>query len=103
MPVRRRMDRGGWSVYRTMVKLPDGKKVRISGKPAINTKQAAVDAEREHIERELAKIRNPATAKEVPTFATWFKGRFWDEWVVGRKNKPSEVESKDGIYNFHLK
>ncbi|MCU1278319.1 MAG: phage integrase family protein, partial [bacterium] len=37
------------------------------------------------------------------TFAEWFKGRFWNEWVVGRKNKPSEVESKEGIYNFHLK
>ena len=103
MPVRRRTDRGGWWVYRTVVKLPDGGKVRISGKPAINTRSAALDAEREHIERELAKVRNPAAYKEVPTFAEWFKGRFWNEWVIGRKNKPSEVESKDGIYTFHLK
>ncbi len=41
--------------------------------------------------------------KEVPTFDSWFNGRFWDEWVVGRKNKPSEVESKKSIYRVHLK
>ena len=50
------------------------------------------------VERELAKVRNPAAYKEVPTFAEWFKGRFWREWVVGRRNKPTEVKSKD----FHL-
>jgi len=33
----------------------------------------------------------PSVKKEVPTFAEWFKGSFWHEWVIGRKNKPSEV------------
>ncbi len=41
--------------------------------------------------------------KEVPTFDEWFNGRFWREWVVGRKNKPSEAESKRSIYENHLK
>ena len=40
--------------------------------------------------------------KEVPTFAEWFNGRFWTEWVVARRNKPSEVESKRSIFNVHL-
>jgi integrase len=39
----------------------------------------------------------------VPTFAEWFKGRFWREWVIGRRNKPTEVKSKDFIYEGHLK
>jgi integrase len=41
--------------------------------------------------------------KEVPTFDDWFNGRFWLEWVVGRKNKPTEVRSKKIIYRIHLK
>ncbi len=38
----------------------------------------------------------------VPTFSEWFNGRFWREWVVGRKNKPSECESKRSIFAHHL-
>jgi integrase len=41
--------------------------------------------------------------QEVPTFDEWFNGRFWLEWVVGRKNKPTEVRSKQIIYRIHLK
>ncbi len=41
--------------------------------------------------------------KEVPTFHEWFHGRFWREWVVGRKNKPTEQRSKKIIYECHLK
>jgi integrase len=41
--------------------------------------------------------------QEVLTFDEWFTGRFWREWVVGRKNKPSEVEAKESIYRVHLK
>ncbi|MBA3397750.1 MAG: site-specific integrase [Deltaproteobacteria bacterium] len=39
----------------------------------------------------------------MPTFHEWFKGRFWREWVVGRRNKPTEVKSKESIYGGHLK
>ncbi|HWU86790.1 MAG TPA: tyrosine-type recombinase/integrase [Kofleriaceae bacterium] len=40
--------------------------------------------------------------QEVMTFKEWFNGRFWREWVVGRKNKPTEVRSKQIIYRCHL-
>jgi hypothetical protein len=39
----------------------------------------------------------------VPTFAEWFEGRFWREWVIGRRNKPTEVKSKQYIFDRHLK
>src|SRR5262249_49723524 len=32
----------------------------------------------------------------------WFLGRFWKEWVVGHRNKPSETESKESIFRVHL-
>lgn len=112
MPVRQRNDNGRW-VYRTVVKLPDGTKKRIFGTPARDTKQAAIAAERAHIDRVLNGKDEPAEEQEVPTFAAWFwgadpdadepSGRFWIEWVVSRKNKPSEMESKRSIYKTHLK
>ncbi len=73
MPVSRRKDTGKW-VYRTVVMLPNGLSERIFGTPAINTKQAAVEAERAHIERLLQPPR-----KEVPTFAQWFWGSASDD------------------------
>jgi len=43
MPVRRDPD-GEWR-YRKIVKTPSGKKVRISGTPAVNTKVSADEVE----------------------------------------------------------
>ncbi len=43
-----------------------------------------------------------AAKKEVPTFHKWFNGRLWREWVVGRRNKPTEVTSKEIVYRCHL-
>src|ERR1700744_279146 len=107
MPVTRRKDTGKW-VYRTVVMLPNGLSERIFGTPAINTKQAALEAERAHIERLLQPPR-----KEVPAFAQWFwgtasdaeepNGRFWVEWVIGRKNKLGEQMEKKCIYRIHLR
>ena len=88
MPVVRRKDTGKW-VYRTMVRLPNGRRERIFGTPAINTKLEALRAERAHIERVLSPASTP---KEVPTFREWFNGRFWEEWVVGNQKKPGEAE-----------
>jgi integrase len=45
----------------------------------------------------------PGSEQVVPTFDEWFNGRFWKEWVVSRKNKPSEVEAKKSIYRLYLK
>jgi hypothetical protein len=64
---------GTWR-YRKVVKLPDGRKVRINGTPAINTKQAAEAAERAHIIRAL----DPESElKEVPTFEEFVDDRWW--------------------------
>ena len=38
----------------------------------------------------------------APTFTEWFKGRFWTEWVITRKNKPTERLSKEIAYDNHL-
>ncbi len=105
MAVKRGKD-GRWR-FRVVVRdivLHDGSHPRISGTPTENTKEAARAMEREEVRLAVEAHRNPTAArKEVPTFDVWFNGRFWREWVVGRKNKPSEVESKLGIYKVHLK
>ncbi|MFN0248756.1 MAG: tyrosine-type recombinase/integrase, partial [Kofleriaceae bacterium] len=87
-----------------MVQKLDRTRERISGSAPthINTKVAAERAMLDHIERVLHPDRAP-TRKETPTFAEWFDGKFWREWVVGRKNKPTEVRSKKIIYENHLK
>jgi len=71
--------------YRKVVQLPSGRKQRISGTPAINTRAAAESAERLHIEwilstrpRNRARKRAP-TENQLLTFAEWFEGRFWRE------------------------
>ena len=38
----------------------------------------------------------------APPFSEWFHGRFWNEWVIGRKNKPGERGEKQTIYRAHL-
>jgi hypothetical protein len=101
MPVRRTSD-GRWR-YRHVVHYPDGTRERISGSAPthINTRAAAEQAMLDHIERCLHSARVP-TRKEHPTFKEWFDGRFGTEWVISRKNKPSEVESKRSIMKIHL-
>jgi integrase len=102
MPIRRGSD-GRWR-YREMIERPDGTSERITGSAPRhdNSKAAAQKALADHIRRVLTPGA-PVDEKEVPTFHEWFKGRFWREWVVGRKNKHSEVRSKEFIYECHLK
>ena len=113
MPVRRDPRTGGW-FFRSTIKTPDGKKQRLFGTPGVPgpyqdlaaTKIGAQEAEQRAIKQAFAGATGAATPpekKEVPTFADWFNGRFWREWVVGRKNKPTEVRSKTIIYRCHLK
>jgi integrase len=45
---------------------------------------------------------DPSQRKEVSTFEEWFHGAFWHEWVIGRKNKPTEQRSKLSNYKLHL-
>ena len=101
MPVRRTPD-GRWR-YRHVVHYPDGTRERITGSAPthINTKVAAEQSMIEHIDRVLHPERVPSR-KGCPTFDEWFNGRFWSEWVVGRKNKPSEQHEKRSIYDCHL-
>src|SRR5687768_3114314 len=98
MPAYRDRRTEGWR-YRKRVRLPDGQRVRVEGTPAINTKLAAEAAERAHIERVLRGERSQPK-KEVPTFAE-FAVRFLE--LCRSTNKPSEVESKEGVLRVHLK
>jgi integrase len=102
MPIRRSSD-GRWR-YRHVVHYPDGTRERISGSAPthINTKAAAEQEMHDHIDRCLHPERVPLR-EECPTFNEWFHGRFWKEWVVGRKNKPSEQREKTVIFECHLK
>jgi len=124
MPVRRDPRTGAW-FFRTTVKTPDGKKVRLFGTAGVpgayqefaRTKVGAQEAEQRAIRDALASVSvatpvvatliaagpPPAAQKEVPTFHEWFTGRFWREWVVGRRNKYTEVKSKENIYERHLR
>jgi integrase len=103
MPVYRRKN-GRWS-YREMVCKPGGKNKRIAGcAPKHLNTQAAAKAE---MEKHKERILHPERAglvkgEEVITFGEWFNGRFWREWVVAQKNKPTEVRSKKFIYALHL-
>jgi integrase len=113
MPVRRDPRTGGW-YFRTTVKTPDGKKPRLFGTPGVPgpyqdlaaTKIGAQEAEQRAIKAAFAEATQAAVLpppKEVPTFDEWFRGRFWREWVVGRRNKPTEVKSKMSAYECHIK
>jgi hypothetical protein len=113
MPVRRDPRTGGW-YFRTTVKTPDGKQRRIFGTAGVPgpyqdlaaTEVGAKAAEQRAIVQafaDAAKAEHPPTEREeVPTFGDWFKGRFWREWVIAQKNKPTEVRSKEIIYRLYL-
>jgi hypothetical protein len=73
--------------------------------PLAATRVGAHEAQQRAIKKVLdlaTAAQPPAVREEVPTFAEWFTGRFWREWVVGRRNKPTEVKSKEIIYRCHL-
>lgn len=97
MPAYRDRRSGVWR-YRKRVRLLDGSRPRIEGTPSLNTKLAAEQAERAHIERLLrGEPTNPP--KEVPTFE-----EFVPEFlaICRMKNKPSEVQTKESILRWHL-
>ncbi len=103
MPVFRRQN-GRWS-YREVICKPNGKKIRIAGTAPKhrNTQGAAEDALEQHMERVQHPERTGVVEPEkIITFGEWFNGRFWREWVIAQKNKPTEVRSKKIIYGLHL-
>ncbi len=79
--------KGVWR-YRIVVKKPDGTKVRISGTPEINTKAAALQEERLHIER----LKEPA-----PMFERYridvrdFVAKWLDERAKATGNRSSTI------------
>jgi Phage integrase, N-terminal SAM-like domain len=98
MPVRRNAN-GNW-FYRKVVKLPDGKRVNITGTPSRNTRDAAEQMERLHIDRVLRGEPDAVQKKEVPRLAEFEK-----EFVrvyAKTNNKPSEVASKISTLKHHL-
>lgn len=109
MPVRRDPTYGGW-FFGTTIKTPDGRKLRIFGTPGVpkpyhdlaQSRVGAQEAEQRAIREVCAPKLEPSVKKEAPTFAEWFNGSFWHEWVIGRKNKPTEQRSKKIIYALHL-
>jgi hypothetical protein len=101
----RKDPRTGHWFYRKWVQAPTGRQrifgaVDAVGQP-FRRKIDAEAAEREAIET-LSKPPRPP----MPTFADWFHGRFWSEWVLGGPrgaNKASEQQSKRSIFDYHLK
>jgi len=90
MPVRR--DRRGRWRYRIVVQKLDGTTERVSGTPTLNTKRAAEQAERAHVERVLRPPLAEPVKTEVPTLAA-FGERFLETYAKAN-NKPSEQASK---------
>lgn len=82
---------------------PDGRPERVRKVSPVQTRRGAEEYERKLRHELLVGGRGAATREEVPSFDTWFNGRFWREWVLGRKNKPSEQESKLSAYKHHIK
>jgi integrase len=91
MPVRRDKKRGGYVGQE--VAIIDGRKRRVGARARTKVECQA----------RLHRALNPMEEKEeTPTFKEWFEGRFWKEWVVAQKNKPSEQESKLSSFRIHL-
>jgi len=95
---RRRTKSGEWRWhYRVMVRLPDGSKKRIAGTPSLNTKSAAVAAERAHVERVLNPKKPMQAAPAFDEFAKVFLRDY-----VAVHNKPSEAHEKGRVIRFYL-
>lgn len=94
----RKNARSRW-IYRIVVKLPDGSKVRISGTPTRNNRASAEKAERDHIERTL----NPPPPEPVqgPTFR-----EFSETWLprhpAAAGNRPSVRAQRRQHIEQHL-
>lgn len=98
MSARRDPRNGRWR-YRRWIQLPDGRRVKISGTPALNTKKAAEEAERAHILRMLNPTLEPEK-KEAPRFRDYAE-EFLETYAL-TNNKVSEYETKRSAFRNHL-
>ena len=101
-----RSGRNGRWYYRKQIRLPDGRRVRISGVPTTvglpDTKEGAEQAERDHIERVRKTgetTQTPEPPKEVPTLEQ-FAPTFLD--VSGLSNKESWLTCKRALLRLHI-
>lgn len=105
MSVRREKRFGTW-FYRTWVRTPDGRKVRIFGTPKADglpeNRVGALEAERRAIARVL-ETGDPKpvveTKEEVPTIEEFHKVFLATSAII---NKPSSVASKEKLLRFHI-
>ncbi len=86
--------------YRKWVTLPNGNRIRITGTPPTDTKKAAEDAERRHIDRVLHPERVPTPVTAVASnnkgmTIKEFSERFMSEYLP--RQKPTERKSKKYI------
>ena len=79
---------------------PDGLRDRIRRISPVQSKRGAEAYERQL--REDILMGRYGRRREVPTFKEWYNGRYWQEWVIGRRNKPSTVEAKRSVFEQHL-
>lgn len=94
-----RRDKTGRWRYRKVVRLPNGRKVRISGTPAVNTKLEAENAERNHI----LLVLNPAPEqKEVPSFKTFVEERWWPVYPDSARNRATTRAEKAAHLRLYL-
>jgi len=79
---------------------PDSRRDRIRKISPVQTKRGAEAYERQL--REDILMGRYGRRREVPTFSEWYNGRYWQEWVIGKRNKPSTVEAKKSVFENHL-
>ena len=89
---------GKW-FYRVTFRHPNGSSERISGTPMLNTKAAAEDAERAHIDRLLHPA--PVVLPPAPSFAA-FVAEWLGAYPAAAGSKPSTVKNYEYHLNMHL-
>lgn len=85
----------------TKYNVPERLKPRLRRIAPIQTQRAAEQYHRQ-VCQQLLDGTFEQEGKEVPSFEEWFNGRFWREWVIGRRNKASEQQAKESIFRCHL-
>jgi integrase len=103
MAVRRDTRNGRW-LFRKMVRLPDGRRVRIYGTPTSvglpPTRIGAEEAERRAVAQAIETgLARPKPREEVATVREFAAVHLE---VCAVKNKPSTLKSKQGILRVHL-
>lgn len=80
---------------------PDGKRTRVRKVSPVQTRRGAEEYERQV--RDDLLMGRYGTRREVETFGEFFEGRYWREWTIGRRNKPSTMASKRAVFELYLK